>query len=385
MARLSRQSILRVTASLIAAERTNHGAGRPWDCAGWTEATSFGGDGLALDSLEYWACANEASRFFRLHETGAERRLIDAGTLGLWCDIIEAAPAQAAPGVTFATSGTTGLPKLCRQSLDALYGEAAYWRGRLDGCARVVHTVAAHHIYGFLFAVLLPEITAWPVVDARMWPPGALRAMLRPTDLLVGFPAQLALLLRGTNDLPRSLRVASATSRLDEATHAGLYVRGAGEVIDIYGSTETGGIGQRSEPGAAFALLPRWTRPACGAALTDIATGEKYRLPDIVVWEDERRLRPVDRADGAVQVAGVNVYPGRVAAILRGHAMVADCAVWLDATMAEPRLKAFVVPGAGYGEGEVVASCDAWARRHFTAPERPVDFAVVAALPPPRG
>ena len=379
---LSPSAVFRVVASLVAAERATIGSGRAWDSAGWSEATSLAADGLALDSLELVAASEVVSRFFRLHETGEENRLLGEATLGGWSRIVAGAlAADGVDGFTFATSGTTGLPKLCRQAGAGLYAESLFWSQQLAGRERVVQTVAAHHIYGFLFAVLLPDITGWPVLDVRMMHPGRLRQVLRPTDLLVGFPAGLASMLRDATDLPAGLRVVSATSGLPAATHRGLLACQAGEVIDIYGSSETAGIAARRDPDGAFELLPRWRRGEAAGEIVEVVSGVVFALPDHVVWDGERRLRPAERVDGAVQVAGVNVFPARVAERLRAHPMVAACVVWLDTGLAEPRLRAVVV-AKGEGSPEAVsAACDEWSRRRFSAPERPVSFEVVAWLP----
>ena len=69
---LSQAAVLRVVASLVAAERANNSHGHAWDAANWTAATSLGPEELALDSLELAAASDGVSRFFRLHETGDE-------------------------------------------------------------------------------------------------------------------------------------------------------------------------------------------------------------------------------------------------------------------------------------------------------------------------
>jgi len=380
---LSQSAIFRVVASLVAAERANSGSGRAWDSAGWSPSTSVGPDDLGLDSLELIAASNGVSRFFRLHETGGENRLLNEGTLGGWSRIVSDSLAEKMYGFTFATSGTTGLPKLCRQPMDALYGEAVFWSRQLAGRDRVVQTVAVHHIYGFLFAVLLPDITGWPVIDARMMHPGTLREALRPTDLLVGFPTGLASMLHTVTDLPAGLRVVSATSSLPAETHNSLQSYGAAEIIDIYGSSETAGIAARRDPDSPFELLPRWQRGRRQAEglIAEIASGAVFPLPDLVTWEGERLLRPAERVDGAVQVAGVNVFPERIAERLSKHPMVAECMVSLDATLPEPRLRAFIVPAAESNAETIIAICDRWARSNFTAPERPISFEVRVSLP----
>ena len=61
-AALSERAILRVVASLVAAERATIGTGRAWDSATWDAATSLGPDGLALDSLELLASSEVVAR-----------------------------------------------------------------------------------------------------------------------------------------------------------------------------------------------------------------------------------------------------------------------------------------------------------------------------------
>lgn len=73
---LSQSAIVRVVASLVAAERANGGSGRVWESAGWRPSTLVGPDDLGLDSLELIAASNVVNRFFRLHETGDENRLL---------------------------------------------------------------------------------------------------------------------------------------------------------------------------------------------------------------------------------------------------------------------------------------------------------------------
>ena len=340
-------------------------------------------DGLALDSLELMAASDAVSRFFRLHETAAENDLLVEPTLAGWARTVAASLAAGVDGVTFATSGTTGTPKLCPQKLEVLYEEAQHWRRRLQGRQRVVQTFAAHHIYGFLFTILLPEVTGWPVLDIRMMHPGSLRSALRPTDLLVGFPTGLAALLQHSTDLPDGISIVSATSSLSAATHDGLRSRGAAEVVDIYGSSETAGIASRRSPTMPFELLPRWGRSAAETAVVEISTGATFTLPDRVTWEGERLLRPAERIDGAVQVSGINVFPEQVASKLKDHPMVLDCEVSLDTGSPEPRLRAVLVPVSGMDADAVIAACDHWARRNLSAPERPVSFTIATKLATP--
>jgi len=391
-AALSAAAILRVIASLVAAERAALGSGRAWDAAGWTAGTALGPTGLALDSLELVASADAVSRFFRLHETGSDAQLRTEPTLGGWTRIVAGGLAGAAGGgLTFATSGTTGLPKLCRQPFAVLHDEAQFWARRLPGRRRVLQTVGAHHIYGFLFTALLPDVIGCPVLDTRLMSAASLHRALQPGDLLVGVPGGLAALLSavpgqtpgqipGQIPWPADLVAVSATSPLPAPLHTALRVHAA-EVVDIYGSSETAGIAARHDPAEPFELLPRWRRGAADGEITAVATGAAHALPDHATWHGDRHLRPAQRVDGAVQVAGINVFPDQVAARLRGHPLLADCAVILDTSLPEPRLRALIVPAPHADAATIVAACDHWSRRRFTAPERPVSFELRSSLP----
>lgn len=377
-ARLSEAACFRVVASLVAAERASSGAGHGWDAARWAPATAIGPEGLALDSLERLAASEVISRFFRLHEAGPPADLLAAATLGDWARA--AAQAQAATtGVTFATSGTTGLPKLVRHARASLLREAAYWAGIYTGRRRAVSLVPAHHIYGFIFGVLLPDALDLPVRDARLTPLAVLAELLAPGDLLIAYPAALAALHRSGLALPPDVQIVTATSPMPATLHKALRDAGA-TITDIYGSTETGGIARRHDPDKPFKLLNRWRRGPDGATLIDTASGEAFPLPDRVTWRSATLLLPEARLDGAVQVAGVNVYPEAVARRLQTRPGVAACRVALDESLAEPRLCAAIVAADGADAPALLAALDTWCRARLPAPERPVRFDIVPAL-----
>ncbi|CAH2602525.1 AMP-binding protein [Rhodovastum atsumiense] len=381
---LPRHAILRVLRSLLAAElwQISRRGLSAQQVAGWPGQIDFVAE-LGLDSLETMALAAAVNGLFRLHEAGIEAMLLERKTLGEWADIVAAALAAGTGGVTFLTSGSTGLPKSCPQPWTTLMAETAHWHAAFADRRRIVQSVPSHHIYGFLFTVLLPEQAGWPVLDARAMAPGPLRQALHADDLVVAFPTALRRLLAEVPALPAGLRIVSSTAPLPEDLHAALLAAGAAEVMQVYGSSETAGIGWRTAPDAPFRLLPRWRadRTAGAAALVERATGRPWPLVDDVSWTPDDGLVLRGRRDEAVQVGGVNVHPARVAGQLRTHPAVADCAVRLDTTLPEPRLKAFVVPVEGVDAALLPGQLDAWCRQRFAAAERPVHFTIGASLP----
>jgi 4-coumarate--CoA ligase len=246
----------------------------------------------------------------------------------------------------------------------------------------VVATVPAHHIYGFLFTVMLPAALGIEVVEARGLPGSAVRRELRAGDLVVSFPLGWDELGRAVGEPPPAdVRGTCSTAPCPPAVIEQARAAGFGPITEVYGSSETGGIGWRDDPAEAYELMPHRDR-------ADVAATAMDRLR----WEDERRFRVLGRRDRVVQVGGVNVLPDRVASVLREHPGVAAAAVRLMRPDEGARLKAFVVPadaaGRGMHDGTTPAATeslrralDAWCAERLDAPSRPRAIRVGPSLP----
>jgi len=374
----------RLVAALLAQE-LNDGGRRlnGAEVARWDGAQRVDGEGLGLDSLELLACGAAVNRFFHLHESGIEDMLLMEKTIAGWAQIVARGLEEDAAHLTFRTSGSTGAPKPCTHALATLEAEAGFFAGRFGGRGRVVALVPPHHIYGFLFTVLLPHALGVEVLEARGLSAGGLRRALRGDDLLVAHPTSLEVLRRTLDGLPPGLVVTSSTAPLPPALHAALLAMGAAEVTEIYGSSETAGIATRTTADGPFHLLPRWQPGGAGedASVVERKTGREFPLPDRATWSGQRMLQLAGRKDEAVQVGGVNVFPRLLEARLRALPGVADAALRLDATLPEPRLKAFLVPEDLARGAALAAQVAAHCRDHWPAPERPVRIAHGPALP----
>jgi len=379
--RLDRDAIRRMLRGLIALEAAR-ATGRRIDAAEaetWTDALPLGEEGLGLDSLGTMAVAAAVDRLFQLHETGAEGYLLLDRRLGAWVEVVEAALAHDTTGLTFATSGSTGEPQPIAHRWATLRGEVAFWADQFRDRSRIVLTVPAHHIYGALFGALLPVALGVPVLERRGATPAGLARDLEPGDLLVGFPTGLGLLAATRPRLPSQLAATSSTGPLAGATAQALAEAGLAALTEIYGSSETAGIGFRQDPAAPFRLLPRWA--AAGEAVREVTTGMILPLPDTVVWEGADTLRPTGRRDASVQVAGMNVYPARIARLLEALPGVLAARVRLDQSLPDPRLKAFLLPDPAADGATLLAGIRAWCAARLTPPERPVHFTLGPVVP----
>lgn len=370
---LSRPAIRRIVLDLLAAELTRS-RGRSAAALGqreWDEATRVDEAGLDLDSLEQLDAAAALTEFFHLHEYGAEDYLLALPSIGEWCDLVAQSLAATGTHVTFRTSGSTGEPKRCTHALADLRAEAGLWATRFADAPAIVALVPSHHIYGTIFAALLPEMLGCAVTEAvRDAAPGT---------LAVGTPTHWAHLARSLLAFPDGVIGVTSTAPMPSQLAHRLRGQRLSRLVEVYGSSETGGIASREHEGAAFALLPGWRADGDTLART-LASGERTVVtpPDHLHWLDARRFAIRGRRDGAVQVGGINVFPARVRDTLLAHAGVADAAVRLEADSG--RLKAFVVP-ARTGDDRLVDELDRWCGDRLAAPERPRRFALGGALP----
>jgi 4-coumarate--CoA ligase (photoactive yellow protein activation family) len=155
-------------------------------------------------------------------------------------------------------------------------------------------------------------------------------------------------------------------------------------LLQVYGSTETAGVGWRDRAGAPFTLLPYWTRTDDTAALARTlpdGTTARYPLQDRLDWTDATRFLPAGRVDDAVQVGGTNVFPAYVAQVVALHPLVREAAVRLMRPDEGHRLKAFVVAQPGVDAAALRAELPAWTAERLTAPERPVAWTFGPRLP----
>jgi 4-coumarate--CoA ligase (photoactive yellow protein activation family) len=375
---IGREALRRIIAALVVAEaRRTRGAGfvPVSGACSWPDAVGFDEAGIGLDSLDAVHAAAAINGMFHLADAEPDPSV--PRTFGAWLDRIGAAQAGGVARVTVLTSGSTGRQKPCTHAIADLSDEADHFAGLLADRVRVLAFVPAHHIYGLIWTALLPERLDIPVLVAEI----AAMPELRYGDLIVAVPDQWRALLRSGLRWPDGVIGVSAGAPLDDDLAAGLHAAGLLRLIDVYGSSETGGVAARDAPGGSYALLPRWR--FAEAADVDAATlldrsGRLVELPDGVNRMDDGTFLLTGRRDGAVQIGGVNVWLGHVAAVLRRCPGVADVAVRMGRA---GRMKAFVVPTEEDDRAVLLNGIKDHARRMLTAVERPVDYLFGPSIP----
>jgi acyl-coenzyme A synthetase/AMP-(fatty) acid ligase len=291
--------------------------------------------------------------------------------------------------VTVYTSGTTGRHQPCEKSMEQLLGETALLQtffGLQPGRV-VLATVPSHHIYGLLFGLLLPLFAGARFVRAaplHVEAIGAALARYAVTDL-VSVPAHL----EGLSKLPRGAlapvsRIFSSAAPLAPNVAALLREEHGIEVVEMLGSTETGGIAWRNDSGP-WQPLPGVTVGHASDGTIEIhspflAAKDRpiFRGHDKIELVKGGNFLHLGREDGVVKVAGKRVALQEIEACARQLSGIDDvAALVLDGSSLRGVEIGLVVAGAS---SQKEALKDVLLER-FDRVVLPRRFRFVAALP----
>jgi len=333
-----------------------------------------------LDSLEQLTVARRVAEFFELEKAGVEELLLRRHRLQEWSEIITGPLNDGTlSDLWFRSGGTTGDPKTLPQTLARLESEVRELSKQLPETKRIVALVPLHHIYGFIWGPLLSDRLGVPLVHGNL----AVHAVhhdLRAGDLVLGVPEWWHYLSHSNTTLPAGVTGVTSTAPTPVSTINTLLDKGLASMIEVYGSTETAGIGWRDTVDDAFKLFSHWSRHDDDHL--ESLDGSLHPLPDIVQWPTPRSLRPIKRRDNAIQVGGVNVWPERVREFVESHPSVEACAIRPMATEQGARLKAFIVPTADRPDAaELRTELSHWLKDELPAAERPINLTFGDKLP----
>lgn len=311
----------------------------------------------------------------------------------IYVPAILAAPGTAAPppaaawpeiAVRMTTSGTTERPKYVAKSMAQLVGELDVLAEVIPAARCVLSTVPSSHLYGLLFGVLLPLRFGARIASNEALLPADVAAALErdAVDLMISTPAHLRAMAE--TDMPRGLRVITSGARMPPELHLGLATRHGWQVIDVLGSTETGGIATRPHPLDAWTLLPGVTvsapdgqlvveSPWCGA--------DRVELDDRIEMRPDGTFQHLGRSNELVKIAGKRADAHAIEATVRAVPGVTDVAVLVHAAAGrEPRVAMAISvspDGPAVGRDDI----DAAVRRQFDAVFVPKILRVVPKIP----
>ncbi|OMO31889.1 AMP-fatty acid ligase [Vibrio sp. 10N.222.47.A9] len=158
----------------------------------------------------------------------------------------------AAIQLTLFTSGSSGTPKAINKTLEHLDIEIAQlnknWGDLLKG-NRVHSTVSHQHIYGLLFRVLWPLCSGVPFARHNLEYPEQILSHANKQSVLISSPALLKRLKHETQSAQLAGVFSSGGPLPTESAHQSRSLLGH-LPIEVFGSTETGGIAFRQQESA---------------------------------------------------------------------------------------------------------------------------------------
>ncbi|NOU13857.1 MAG: AMP-binding protein [Methylococcaceae bacterium] len=209
------------------------------------------------------------------------------------------------------TSGSTGQAKPITKCLNQFQLEVAmleeYWGKRLDD-AQALATVSHQHIYGLLFRVL------WPLSAGRCFhsevfinPETLTHAARSAPAYWIASPAHLKRLDQNSpwNEIAGLKAIFSSGGALPQHSSQQIVNAGGQSVIEIYGSSETGGIAWRQQE-QAWTLFTGMTLSAVdnGWQLNSpyLADNTRLQLDDQIALLEDGRFMLHGRSDRIVKI-----------------------------------------------------------------------------------
>ncbi|ELX10000.1 AMP-dependent ligase [Janthinobacterium sp. HH01] len=265
------------------------------------------------------------------------------------------------PALVVFTSGSTGAAQAIPKKLSQLASEVATLDvlfGATAGDAAVLATVSHQHIYGLLFKVL------WPLSSGRAvhalsiaYPEELAAAIAAGPCVLVASPAHLKRLpdhldWSGAARALRAVFSSGGPLAADAALAAGALL---GSVpVEVYGSSETGGVAWRQRSGVADDAWRPFPTVAWRLGADDtlevrsphLADDNWLALADRAARSGEQRFLLLGRSDRIVKIEEKRISLTAMEAALLACGLAAEARV----VLCEPddgerqRLAAFIVP-----------------------------------------
>ena len=160
-------------------------------------------------------------------------------------------PNELTSHLTFFTSGSTSQPKAIRKSIQQLLTEVTsidrLFGSQVSSCT-FLSTVSHHHIYGLIFRLLWPLLYRYPFYAEIVLYQEQLRSLCHSLDqvCLISSPAFLSRQDRALDSI-RLQQCFSSGSLLSLAAAKASHAELGTFPLEVFGSTETGGIGYRTQ------------------------------------------------------------------------------------------------------------------------------------------
>ncbi len=351
--------------------------------------------GLHADSLEMMALSIALSRSIHLEKSEIEDNLFNNNLLDDWISISLKSLTAFSAKISFKSSGSVGLKKYHTHLLAQLEQEAEFLGQLLKGRKRILRAVPSHHIYGFIFTILLPRYLgdSVEVIDSRGLSFNAIQAILQPGDLMIAYPEFWQFCDESNINFPTDIIGINSSGPCPAQISVNLLGKNLSNFYEIYGASETAGISWKSYPLSAYTLFPFWGKTESPTEIIrQLSDGDlkTYPLQDNLDWISPTQFIIKGRKDEMVQVGGINVSIKLVHERLINHPLIKEAAIRMMRPEEGTRLKAFIVlkedaeSGSELNDLHVKRICEEielYINKNFTTFERPKSITYGLKIP----
>jgi len=256
-----------------------------------------------LDSLATYQALSYICEFFNILDEDKLNSLLASPNIDAIADLCANAMNEDGAIITFYTSGSVSKPKKVTHALSALIREAKDWMHVLPSFYHIVSTVPSKHIYGFIWTVVLPKIAC--VSAATVHKMMVHNLDISRSTLMISVPAMVDLINRLPETSKSNTHLVLSTAPLNFDILQHLHNNEYKSALQIYGSTETGGIGSRTGDSLEYSLR-RSLNTVDGKVFSEDGCLE---VQDKLVFNSDCSFKLEGRLDSKIQINGYNVCP----------------------------------------------------------------------------
>jgi long-chain acyl-CoA synthetase len=297
-------------------------------------------DDIGLDSIEIMQLAAHVNSFFALFEMNDPPYLLSFTKVDDWVEQVYDAKQKVDDCLSFYSSGTSGQAKVTRHRTNFLQREVEWLASHFKNITQIIPYVPSYTIYGFLFTVCLPHQLNIPL----LYPSETDWQTISPNTLIVATPFHWQLLSESLPNKTPFCYGVSAAAPLYNGLFENLIQKNI-KLTEIYGATETGGVGYRENPQQPFSLFPYWEliEENEGPILNDKEDRQLYQLMDNIRLINNRQFTLSGRKDKQVNIAGILVNPEEVRSVILQITGIQECRISAKAMDGEIVLQASII------------------------------------------
>lgn len=259
-----------------------------------------------LDSLATYQALSYICEFFNIHDEDKINSFLASPNISALAELCAQTMNDDHAAITFYTSGSESKPKKVTHSLSALIHEAEDWIRMLPDFSHIISTVPTKHIYGFIWTVILPKV-------ARVSADTVQKTMIHNLEitnstLMISVPAMIHLINRLPDTSKSNTHLVLSTAPLDFDILHHLHDIEYKTALQIYGATETGGIGLRTGDSPDYLLRHSLRRANNKVFNEDVCLA----VQDNLYFTDDCHFRVEGRLDSKIQINGYNVCPNDI-------------------------------------------------------------------------